>query len=1183
MMTCFKMRELLSDPLLFCHRLARFHGALLLAERLFAPRALDVAGKADWQILRKPLLEVAGNICAPLQSDGELENDCLFWQFKLVALLWMKVLHQDSLKTANEYANIPNPGHGEDLKTHVERTSGNSKRDGNDDTQEDLFFAVNHMLPRLSRGLVFEFAREIRSAESVGRLLMLMPLPLQVQEAQALATHTLDGGASITGLDFFLTVWRSMLRLPHQCCTTTATGKVELAFTHNLDTNHMRPATKRARHDTPFLSHTAASPGLVFAMTLKEVHLTFWEPRLWCQAISVLSDTLSKGIYFHCPDGSLNKCTPLDLPLVQEHYLKQVASLLHFRLSAVCKTCEGVLEVSPSCLKWATSQVLEPFIPSARPFVCPTERQLALDVLLHLLRKGQLNTDIRPDQAPDLERYCAIISLHRLAEVLDKSSQALCDTDLAVTRETCDVIKQACSIIQEPEHNIECKLEEALLAAVGIIDLRLQEHVNMLHLLSSRADWILTETGLGCLERSMTAALLTQSIVITLSKTVAGILSDVVEETSILLQSLRRLRAVLLSSFDLLDPETRSGVLGTLLEVTSGQGLGFHTLNGLRSEVYTDVTLAFNRIAEDDHAAMLLAVSRAGMQAPNIALQRALKLAMENMGTAKVLARVLRSIAPFSQPLHMLLNAERLQEGGLLLASLLDLSWEELSFSESRRQCFLNFILYLVLPEPQSIDDAENESVVLGPPLSCTTLLHALSLSNLHRSTCQELDLALEVFERLLGVGRGKWLIPDQAFPSLLCLTRLLHQFAVCWEQGKQSGALCVRQRATQLVEQICKLVLQMQEKTDLDRSVKWLYHRTLHLDWCARLQLEPLTSQQFPLAAPSSLFAVCPVLREHWTPDANTECNYGLGTGLLAWLECCAMATSTVAWEVEHALNLDTNSREDVCAFGKGILIALSQLLPQCTIASWHRVLSLINRLVLQGALLVPYSPKHARWLPLVDLRPCYGPLCLSQLLVRVFQLLAGNECGNAGRVLSVGGWTHVARLAAITFQEALHLLQKVVGEKSWVADSESFQKVGREKEELEDSTLIRESSPNDYTDKPDHLWHHEETLHNNMEEKRELPDKKEESAINAEAACFALSQLFAHTLYLMDLLSPDAQQPLFPVALELLAQAQGTWAVGGLGPIPKDELCRYLEELIQCAPSDGYKDAFMQQLARF
>uniref|UniRef100_UPI00358E80D5 gem-associated protein 4 isoform X2 n=1 Tax=Myxine glutinosa TaxID=7769 RepID=UPI00358E80D5 len=1177
------MRELLSDPLLFCHRLARFHGALLLAERLFAPRALDIACKADWQIFRKPLLEVAGNICAPLQSNGELENDELFWQLKLVALLWMKVLHQDDLKTTNEDADIPNHGHGEDLKTHVERTSCNSKRDSNDDMQEDLFFAVNHMLPRLSHGLVFEFARELRSAESVGRLLMLMPLPLQIQETQALATHTLDGGASTTGLDFFLTVWRSMLRLPHQCCTTTDTGKVELAFTHNLDTNHMQPATKRARHDTPFLSH--ASPGLVLAMTLKEVDLTLWEPRRWCQAISVLSDTLSKVIYFHCTDGSLNECTPLDLPLVQEQYLERVASLLHFRLSAVCKTCEGVLEVSPSCLKWATSQVLEPFIPSARAFMCPTERQHALDVLLHLLRNGQLNTEIRPDQAPDLERYCAVISLHRLAEVLDKSSMALCDADLVVTQETCDVIKQACSIFQKPEHNIECKLKEALLAAVGIIDLRLQEHVNMLHLLASRADWIMTETGLGCLERSVTAALFTRSIVITLSKTIAGILSDVVQETSILLQSLRRLRAVLLSYFDLLDPEARSGVLSTVLEVTSGQGLGFHTLNGLKSEVYTEVTLAFNRIAEDDHAAALLAVTRAGLHAPNITLQWALKLAMENVGTAKVMASILRSIVPFSQPLNMLPNAERFQEGGLLLASLRNLSWEELSFSESRRQCFLNFISYLVLPESQSVDNAETASVVLGPPLSCTALLRALSLSNLHRSTCQELDLALEVFKKLLGADRGNWLNPDQAFPTLLCLTRLLHKFAVCWEQGKQSGALCVRERATQLVEQICKLVLQMQEKTDLDRSVKWLYHRTLHLDWCARLQLAPLTSQQFPLVAPSSLFAICPVLGEqHWAQDANAEHSYGPGTGLLAWLECCAMSSSTVAWEVEHALHLDKNSREEVCAFGKGILLALSQLLPQCTIASWHRVLSLIHRLVLQGALLVPYSPRHARWLPLLDLRPCYGPLCLSQLLVRVFQLLVGNECGNAGRVLSVGGWTHAARLAAITFQEALLLLQKVVGEKSWVADSESFQKVDRGKEELEDSTLTCESLLNGDTEKTDHLWHHRETLHNNVEEKRERRAiKKVESALHAEVACFALSQLFAHMLYLMDLLPPDARQPLFPVSLELLAQAQSSWAVGGLGPMPKDELCQYLEELIQCAPSDVYKDAFMQQLSRF
>lgn len=96
---------------------------------------------------------------------------------------------------------------------------------------------------------------------------------------------------------------------------------------------------------------------------------------------------------------------------------------------------------------------------------------------------------------------------------------------------------------------------------------------------------------------------------------------------------------------------------------------------------------------------------------------------------------------------------------------------------------------------------------------------------------------------------------------------------------------------------------------------------------------------------------------------------------------------------------------------FSKGLLVALTQTLPWCSVPQWTRLLRVLRELVTSGCLHVPFSLEYVDYLPLLDLRKFSCELRLSVLLLRVLQLLCGSSCSDW---LSVDGWAHVGRLYA-------------------------------------------------------------------------------------------------------------------------------------------------------------------------
>lgn len=103
---------------------------------------------------------------------------------------------------------------------------------------------------------------------------------------------------------------------------------------------------------------------------------------------------------------------------------------------------------------------------------------------------------------------------------------------------------------------------------------------------------------------------------------------------------------------------------------------------------------------------------------------------------------------------------------------------------------------------------------------------------------------------------------------------------------------------------------------------------------------------------------------------------------------------------------------------FSKGLLVAVTQTLPWCSVPQWTRLLRILRELITSGRLHAPFSLEYVDFLPLLDLRKFSCDLRLSVLLLRVLQLLCGSSCSDW---LAADGWAHVGRLYAHAVREII------------------------------------------------------------------------------------------------------------------------------------------------------------------
>lgn len=226
-----------------------------------------------------------------------------------------------------------------------------------------------------------------------------------------------------------------------------------------------------------------------------------------------------------------------------------------------------------------------------------------------------------------------------------------------------------------------------------------------------------------------------------------------------------------------------------------------------------------------------------------------------------------------------------------------------------------------------------------------------------------------------------------------------------------------------------------------------------------------------------------------------------------MAWMECCSLSDSVQSIMLSR-LSLDQRRPDHIRMFSKGLLVALTQTLPWCSVSQWNRLLRALKELITSGRLHVPFSLEYVEFLPLLDLRRFSFELCLSVLLLRVLQLLCGSSCSHW---LRGDSWAHVGRLYAHAVREMMNSLRAKLslpssGSLTVSASTPAKAQTSRDSN-LSCSSFKASKMSENYSkdDKEDSPLKVEETQ----------VEEKEETVLSQEVL-FVLSQLFCHVQHI-------------------------------------------------------------------
>lgn len=200
--------------------------------------------------------------------------------------------------------------------------------------------------------------------------------------------------------------------------------------------------------------------------------------------------------------------------------------------------------------------------------------------------------------------------------------------------------------------------------------------------------------------------------------------------------------------------------------------------------------------------------------------------------------------------------------------------------------------------------------------------------------------------------------------------------------------------------------------------------------------------------------------------------------------------------------LSLDQRRTDHVGMFSKGLLVALTQILPWCSVSQWSRLLGALKELITSGRLYVPFSLEYVDYLPLLDLRRFSCELRLSVLLLRVLQLLCGSSCSHW---LSVDSWAHVSRLYAHAVREMMSSVKAKLPLSSSGALTTCVSTPPK-------TPARRDSNPSDKTSKMS-----KDSLTEAETSPLKIQDSQEdEGTVPSQEVLFVLSQLFCHVQHI-------------------------------------------------------------------
>lgn len=1111
---------------------ALLQGALLLADKLCLPSSLSSIQKRDWSRVGRPVLEAIREISGQDELCDGHSPAAVSWKKQMVCVVWFKLLSREAEEDV-EMAWRKNP-----------------------------FFSLQNSLPELSRVVLLELVKSTAAAGIYAGFLRSLPQPHICTELERLTEHVMSYPIREDDVRLLLEVWWELWRGGDE---QRAAGEdsIETMFANQFErvssqSPSLSPqAAKRLKLDTA--ASAASQPNTdvlhVLLHALQEMKEHVSSADLCFQSLSVSLSALYTSF------------------LIDQEVVLPTTEKMHF-LSTVVSTRGKQNKVTPEVIREAQRDLRAAHTPS---HFQPSRMTLgeALKIVADLVQfwgnRGFLDVSGSSDGYPAFQLQQ---SLKRVLTALDQTAGPEAVTDGGDGEAQKKTLRGLLRSLAVPA--VQSSPEVNAQVTSTIISHCLDDYQRFAVLFArepSRAGC--DEDWLDCLEKNQ-AAFRQQDILLHLSST----LRTKLHSSSCDVSQCRRLMKITADIFSALSLQDQNKVLAAVLRLSSRGFFGTSAPPAVTDRFEQELNMAFNCIIQGRAEASAAAsqaklhtaaslVARVAFQNPEAALRSCCHSAVFNKGAFSLMAEILQQLPGLQGPEGR--GAEGPADavsGGSLICSCLQEVMRTKPLSAGEEDQLLRFLGLLMKPVITAEGQEKRRSFL--PPQEVVNTFVLLNLCAVGQRSVGA-QLSLQLLHTALSVDVQEaacsphWVLDCSPFPLLYILAQLYHQTLRCWEQPAESTAhRCSMDRKELLVSVLTTLGQVVGAEvaaapSSWSRPLFWLYNKMEDLDWTVRFHLKPVWGQHFKNEVPSSLLTVCDLPEQEWSGlDLPL---YGQGTGLLAWMECCCVSDSLQSTMLS-SLSLDRHRPDHINMFSKGLLVALTQTLPWCSLSQWTRLLRALRELIASGRLHVPFSLEYVDYLPLLDLRMFSCELRLSVLLLRVLQLLCGSSCSHW---LSADGWAHVSRLYALALREMISSVRAKLPLPSSAASASRHS----------DPSLTSIKAPKGTRS------HLTEAGGHSLESPEE---KVQEEAAPSQEVLFVLSQLFCHVQHIQVMMPGGQSEPLFLSSLDILSHYEAIMAAfpDSCSPLESDNTRHFFSTITDNLQSQEMKAVLQQKIAQ-
>ncbi|XP_029302184.1 gem-associated protein 4 [Cottoperca gobio] len=1136
---------------------AVLQGAFLLADKLCLPSSLSSLQKDDWSRVGHPVLEAVREICGQDELGGRHPPTAtVSWIKKLVCAVWLKVLCREA---------------GTDIEMPW---------------RENPFFALQNGLPEVNYVVLFEVVRSLAAAPIFARFLLHIPQSQICTELERLVQHVRSSPTREDDGQLFLEVWWELWKgRVEQKAEGEDSIEKEFArqFARLSSSSRSPQAAKRLKIDASDLPASSPSADVlnILLHALKDLKDIISTTDLCLQALSISLDALYTAFLID---------RAVVLPAKEKmHILSKVVSIRE----------NNDEKLSPELIQAAQRDLHASHTPSQFQ---PSRMKLgeALKIITELAQFWQ-NSGLLEEYGnshPSYSVYTLEQSVQRVLTALQKVKVPETTTEMDLQATQKNILRSLLESLTFPA--TESTPEVNARVTMVIINHRLEDYQNFAVLFASEKSWAACdELWIDCLANNQ-GAFQRQDILIQLTSTLMSKLHS--ESTNV--SQCRKLMKIVADIFSTLSLEDKNKALAAMLRLSSRGFFGCSVASAVTDGFEQELNMAFNCIIQGGGGASAVAlqsnlntavslVARVAFQNPEAALRSCCHSAVFNKGAFSLMAKILQQLPGLRGQRGIKDEAQRDEDeskkgekstdegedapsGSTLLCRCLQEIIKTKSLSPNEKEQLLRCLGLLMMPV-MTVEGEEERRESFLTPQEVVNIFVLPHLSTTGQRSF-DLELSLQLLHTALSVdiqeatGSPHWVLDCSPFPLLYVLAQLHNQTLRCWEQSPEGTV----HRWSMDTKELLVLVLTTLGRlvgaevaaapSSWSRALFWLYNKMEGLDWTVRFHLKPVWGDHFKNEVPSSLLTVCDLPEKEWSGLELPV--YGQGTGLLAWMECCSISDSLQSTMLSH-LSLDQRRADHVGMFSKGLLVALTQTLPWCSVCQWSRLLRVLRELISSARLHVPFSLEYVDYLPLLDLRKFSCELRLSVLLLRVLQLLCGSSCSHW---LSVDGWAHVGRLYAHAVREMMNSVRAKLPLPSSGPSTVST------------STSPKTPAPRDSNPSCTSV----KSPNGDLQQAEDSPLKSKECQMEEEVPCqevlFVLSQLFCHVQHIQVMMPAGRCEPLFLSSLEILSHYEAIMAAfpHSSSPLESDNTRHFFSTITDNLENQEMKAVLQQKIAQ-